>query len=245
MTAPGTKEETPKDIKGPKYEVIYDHGTTLDADEILANSMCDEIDLMNIILVTLESDTFDNFADNVKSCLSLMVKRALRENITLNYVSIDVTSVIGDIPSAEKDTKNLSIAAKCVHKVTYNHGIIVIDTFTVSWSFSIRRKQMLDSLKEAALRRVSQLLGCHDPLLGEDLEKIQIPLVLKGEMLNEYFTIWCQTRGSKCLQITFEEMEASKHFDLCLLKMAEGGSAHYSSYGWKILPKQRWTQRSR
>ena len=104
---------------------------------------------------------------------------------------------------------------------------------------------MLDTLKEAALRRVSQLLGCHDPLLGEDLEKIQIPLVLKGEMLNEYFTIWYQTRGSKCLQITFEEMEASKHFDLCLLKMAEGGSTHYSSYGWKILPKQRWTQRSR
>ena len=118
MTAPGTKEETPKDIKGPKYEVIYDHGTTLDADEILANSMCDEIDLMNIILVTLESDTFDNFADNVKSCLALMIKRALRENITLNYVSIDVTSVIGDSLSAEKDTKNLSIAAKCVHKVT-------------------------------------------------------------------------------------------------------------------------------
>ena len=80
-------------------------------------------------------------------------------------------------------------------KQTKSLHVTFYDNFQTSLIFFIRRKQVLKSLKDASLQKVSHLL--HKKKKGPDLESLELPKSLKGELLTESSSIWYHTQPSK------------------------------------------------
>ena len=178
-TRPGSK------IESGNYEVIFVAGHQLGIGCYLVEYERDWSMLMQIILSTLE--TVVNTSDQLRSALSEHIQ--LHSDIVLNDVIADISVEIDILDQNYFPLKQ----TKSLH-VTFS------DNFRTSLIFFIRRKQVLKSLKDVSLERLSELLNKTDAaseLLKNNaktkcLNSIEIPEMLKTDILVESRNIWNQ-----------------------------------------------------
>ena len=171
-TRPGSKFES------RNYEVIFVAGHQLGIGCYLAEYEKDWTVLMEIILTTLEKVT--NHTDTLKTALADHVQH--HSAMVLGEIHHDIRV---DIEILDQNYFPLK-QTKSLHVTFY-------DNFKTSLIFFIRRKQVLKSLKDASLQKLSELLKKTE---RGSLESIEIPESLKREVLIESSYIWNQRQVS-------------------------------------------------
>ena len=171
-TRPGSKFES------RNYEVIFVAGHQLGIGCYLTEYEKDWTVLMEIILTTLEKVT--NHTDTLRTALA-------------DHVQHHSAMVLGEIhPDIRVDIEILDQNYFPL-KQTKSLHVTFYDNFKTSLIFFIRRKQVLKSLKDASLQKLSELLKKTE---RGSLESIEIPESLKREVLIESSYIWNQRQVS-------------------------------------------------
>lgn len=171
-TRPGSKFES------RNYEVIFVAGHQLGIGCYLVEYEKDWTLLMEIILTTLEKVT--NHTDTLRTAMA-------------DHVQHHSAVILGDIqPDIRVDIEILDQNYFPL-KQTKSLHVTFYDNFKTSLVFFIRRKQVLKSLKDASLQKLSELLKKTEK---GSLESIEIPESLKREVLIESSYIWNQRQVS-------------------------------------------------
>ena len=188
MTKSGTKPGFKSDSRN--YEVIFVKGNQVGIGCYLVEYLMDWTNLMEIILNTLE--TVSNEDGSISRKLSDKIEKNMDWRFFTGGPNLRVRIEILDQDYFPlKQTKSLH--------VTFS------DNFQTSLIFFIRRKQVLKTLKDASLQKLSQLLK-----KKQNFESLGLPETLKNDLLNEAQNIWYQEQISRT---TFPDMKLRRERD--------------------------------
>ena len=187
MLQKGTKPGSKCDSN--QYEVIFVKGHQIGIGCYLVEYEMDWTNLMNLIL-----DTFEKTSNDDKK-LSQSLSQAIESRIDRRFMSASEADIKVEIEILDQDYFPL--------KQTKSLHVTFFDNFTTSLIFFIRRKQVMRSLKDASLQKLSELL---QKKRRERLDSLELPLSLKSELLTESQNIWYQTQFSKNPQLVSDRM---------------------------------------
>ena len=176
-TKPGSKYDS------AHYEVIFVKGHQVGIGCYLVEYEMDWANLMNLILDTFEKTSNDD------AKLSRSLSRSIEARIDRRFMSSTEPSIKVDVEILDQDYFPL--------KQTKSLHVTFFDSFTTSLIFFIRRKQVMRTLKDASIQKVSELLQKK----RQELDSLELPLSLKTELLSESQNIWYQTQFAKNPQL--------------------------------------------
>ena len=179
-TEPGSKCDS------RNYQVTFVRGSQVGIGGYLVEQLMDWSNLMQIIL-----NTFEN-VPNEDGIISKKLGDKIEQNIDSRFF-IGSNLQVG-IEILDQDAFPLT-QTKSLHVTFY-------DNFQTSLIFFIRRKQVLKTLKDASLQKLSKLLKKR-----HDFESLDIPNSLKKDLLNEVKNIWYQNQNSRQ---TFSDLKMIK-----------------------------------
>ena len=174
-TNPGTTRET------KNYEIIFVAGHQHNGSSYLVEYESNWIPLMQLILASLE------ISENTFEDISLFLNRELEKYLTPGInVRLDI---FDQTYFPMKETKSLQLS--------------FTDPSKTSLVFFIRRKQVLRSLKDISIQKVSEQM-----IQTSDLLSLEIPMSLKSDLFNEDQTIWNERK----LEEDFQKQEYQRKF---------------------------------
>ena len=173
-TNPGTTRET------KNYEIIFVAGHQQSGCYLVEYEF-NWIQLMKLILASLE------MSENTFKDISLFLNRELEKYLTPGInVRLDI---FDQTYFPMKETKSLQLS--------------FTDPSKTSLVFFIRRKQVLRSLKDISIQKVSEQM-----IQTSDLLSLEIPMSLKSDLFNEAKTIWNERK----LEEDFQKQEYQRKF---------------------------------
>ena len=175
MIKSGTKPGSKSDSRN--YEVIFVKGNQVGIGCYLVEYLMDWTNLMQMIL-----NTFENVS-NEDGNISKKLSDKIEQNIDSRFFTSGPNLRV-EIEILDQDYFPL--------KQTKSLHVTFCDNFQTSLIFFIRRKQVLKTLKDASLQKLSQLLKEE-----QNFESLELPKSLKADLLSEARNIWYQKQISR------------------------------------------------
>ena len=171
-TNPGTTRET------KNYEIIFVAGHQHHGSSYMVEYESNWVQLMKLILASLEIS--ENTFEDISSFLNRELEKYLTPGINVRLDIFDQTY----FPKKETKSLHLSFA----------------DPSKTSLVFLIRRKQVLRSLRDISIQKVSEQTS--------DFGCLEIPKSLKSDLIDEAKTIWNRRNP----QEDFQKQEDQRNF---------------------------------